>query len=141
MTQSNRNKGDGNWLHITKQESAIIMNSGQEGMESIICQVCNCYFSDKRILKRHIESVHENKKTYRCLICEYSCYEMKTLKVHTELVHEKKKLHICTICDWNFYLKGSLKSHMESVHEKKKKNYVLKLQLHLCSEKWFENTP
>ena len=50
-------------------------------------------------MKRHVASVHEEKKTFKCDICDFSCAERNVLKVHVVSVHEGDKPSNCDICN------------------------------------------
>jgi uncharacterized Zn-finger protein len=53
--------------------------------------MCDYSYSRKDHLKRHVLSVHENKKKFQCDICDYR-FSQKGDKIrHLATVHEKKK--------------------------------------------------
>ena len=52
----------------------------------------------------------------KCSICDYEFTRQATLKRHIQSVHEEKKPHRCSICDCNFSQKGNLKQHIKLVH-------------------------
>ena len=79
--------------------------------------ICNHMLSK---LKRHVESVHEENKSYKCVICDYSCSQKDYLKRHFESVHEGKKPFKCEICKYSCSKKSTMKMHTKSIHEKKK---------------------
>jgi KRAB domain-containing zinc finger protein len=110
ILQPNENTG-------ISQKSAIELNRSpsDEGKKVQICPFCHKGFSGK--IKRHIDSVHEQKKPHKCSICDFTTSRKETLKVHVESIHEGKKLHKCSICDYTSSYKGHLKTHIESVHE------------------------
>ena len=39
----------------------------------------------------HIETVHEEYKSFKCKICDYKCSGKNTLDPHVATVHEEKK--------------------------------------------------
>ena len=55
------------------------------------CEICNHHFTRKYQLKKHTESVHEEKKPFKCEICNYSFSQKIHLKTHLKSVHEKKE--------------------------------------------------
>ena len=77
-------------------------------------------------MKRHVDSVHENKKPHKCPICDFTSSQKSTMNIHTASVHEKKRPHKCSICDQSFPKNSKSKRHVESVHEEKQ-------SAHLCS--------
>jgi KRAB domain-containing zinc finger protein len=93
-----------------------------EGKKSLECSTCNKYFSKRRLLNRHIESVHE-KKQFECSTCMKRFSRKDKLKLHIAHVHDKdegKKNLECSSCNEFFYTSFLLNRHIESVHEKKK---------------------
>ena len=50
-------------------------------------------------MKRHVASVHEERKTFKCDICDFSWAERNVLKVHVVSVHEGDKPSNCDICN------------------------------------------
>ena len=55
------------------------------------CLICNATFSKPFTLKRHVESVHEGKKSYKCTQCDLKFKAKQNLKKHIAKVHEKPK--------------------------------------------------
>ena len=53
--------------------------------------------SQKGDLKKHVVSVHEEKKPFKCEICDYSCSLKNNMKRHVESVHEGKKAFKCDL--------------------------------------------
>ena len=51
-------------------------------------------------MKRHVESVHEDKKSHKCMIYDYSYSRKGNMKAHVELVHENKRDKQCPHCDY-----------------------------------------
>ena len=76
----------------------------------------------KSTLKKHVESIHENKESYECPNCDYSFSLKGNLKRHIKSVHENRKPNKCSICEYSCYESRNLKVHIESVH--KGKNYI-----------------
>ena len=66
--------------------------------------VCNDTNSDVEFssLTSHIESVHEEKKSFNCTICDYKCFHKGSLTKHVRAIHEEKKAFHCSICDKKF---------------------------------------
>ena len=63
--------------------------------------------------------MHEGKR-YECTICNISLTTNRGLKKHIESVHEGKRTFRCDICDGRFSQNAGLKSHIKSVHESNK---------------------
>ena len=42
-------------------------------------------------LKRHIDTTHQRKKSFKCIVCDASFTAKPTLKRHIDSFHEKKK--------------------------------------------------
>ena len=61
---------------------------------SLICEICQCLFTQKSSLNRHISSVHEAKKPFKCEACDYCCSGKSVLKRHVASVHEEKRTFV-----------------------------------------------
>ena len=65
----------------------------------ISCHSCSKTFVKNVSLKRHIEIVHEKKKTFRCSYCAYKSSTGFNLRIHVKRVHERRPLkEICPFC-------------------------------------------
>ena len=71
------------------------------------CDQCDYKVTQKRNLKSHIKSVHENVR-YICDQCIYTTMQKTDLKRHIESVHEDVR-YCCDQCDYNSKWKGDLK--------------------------------
>ena len=80
------------------------------------CNECGAAFYWKSNLNRHIESVHEERKSFKCADCGKAFSHKHTLNGHIESVHEGKKPFKCNICDASFTSKMSF---LSAVHEVK----------------------
>ena len=96
-----------------------------EGKKPFLCKMCDKSFTEKRKLKRHIESVHErfvkpqtDEKVFsdpvaalatclKCNECNYLFKNKRNLKVHIASVNEGNKPFQCNICDASFVEKSS----------------------------------
>jgi KRAB domain-containing zinc finger protein len=85
------------------------------------CDVCAKSYYCKRDLKRHVETVHENKKPHKCDLCGSSFGLLGALKSHIKSVHKDSETsHKCKVCDKTFGLLSNLKRHVVTVHNIKK---------------------
>jgi hypothetical protein len=104
-----------------------------EGKRPIKCGVCNAGFTVKHNLKRHIDTVHEEKtpfkcnletssheKPFKCEACGLKFGREVYLERHTFSVHDKKRPFQCNLCNAKFKFKHCLKRHTDAVHEGKK---------------------
>ena len=82
------------------------------------CPQCELDFTLKCTMTRHIQTVHEGKKSYKCEICGAAFGQNQHLDKHVLSIHEKKKPFKCEICEINFAEKNTLKKHILAVHEK-----------------------
>ena len=105
--------------------------------------MCQKVFADAHTLKRHIQHVHEQRKTHKCELCNlmfvFKSHLDDHMKRHTgekphrcsicgkgfiqvgtrnrhERQHKAGDPYKCTICMNIFWFKGELKSHFESMH-------------------------
>ena len=67
MPQSDNKKQNGNQ---EKQVAPLEIKQGERKLSK--CKICGHIFSAKQDLKRHIETVHEEKKQHKCLIFDYA---------------------------------------------------------------------
>ena len=83
-----------------------------------ICELCGFATSWSRCLKKHKESVHKQGGTkFKCEQCPFTSLRKEHVKRHVEGIHEKKKSHMCEECGHATSQKSDLKSHMASVHK------------------------
>ena len=96
------------------------------------CAQCGSKYRDKRDLKVHIQSKHEDTKL-SCNLCTFQSNNVNTFRYHYNLVHKSR----CNICDKIVSHKGNLKIHMERNHKKKQFKYETesKIACQLCTFK------
>ena len=107
-----------------KEQKLLEINDDTKSIDKgkLECSTCHKCFSKRRLLNRHIESVHE-KKLFECSACTKRFSRKDHLKLHITCVHDKdegKKNLECSSCNKFFYTSFLLNRHIESVHEKKK---------------------
>ena len=74
----------------------------------------------KGSLDAHVKNVHtENKEEFKCEICNLNYSSKRVLKEHIELIHEMDNPNKCSICETktSFTNKGRLTEHIRTVHE------------------------
>ena len=70
------------------------------------CNYCSTIFSEKRNLKRHINSKHE-ATNLRCEKCEFTTNRKDKLKTHIESKHYQNNIK-CPECSVEFSRKDSM---------------------------------
>ena len=74
-------------------------------------------------MKRHVASVHEERKSFKCDICEYTCSQKSVMNRHVASVHTENKPFKCGVCDYKCSRKDQLnrhvKKHVAKRHERK----------------------
>ena len=90
--------------------------------ESTICKICSTEFPTAKRLKKHISSVHEEKKfAHKCFVCNEKFSSNQSVEEHMTKVHEEKKFaHKCFICKEKLSSKQKVEDHIKLVHEEKK---------------------
>ncbi|SCO59681.1 zinc finger transcription factor, putative [Plasmodium berghei] len=77
------------------------------------CNVCSMVFSNKKLMKRHLMSVHTDSRPYKCELCLKTYKRSDHLKKHI-LTHEDNKVktkYKCAICQIEFDTQKELKEH------------------------------
>ncbi|XP_064080011.1 uncharacterized protein LOC135197034 isoform X1 [Macrobrachium nipponense] len=74
------------------------------------CEKCQRLFSDKRMLRNHMESVHNKVKPFLCNYCGYSTASRSTLKMHMRQ-HTGEKPFACEKCSYRTADHNSLRRH------------------------------
>lgn len=78
------------------------------------CEFCDKAFKEKRLLKNHIELVHEKSRARQCNQCGFVATCSGSLNKHTKAVHLKLRNHICADCNQGFATNQQLKRHERS---------------------------
>ena len=81
------------------------------------CNYCLKNFSRNGNLIKHIQAVHENKKSFICNYCGKNFFYNSHLIRHCKTVHPNEKLFGCKYCHQIFQQKKVLKNHIQAVHE------------------------
>ncbi|CAD2099833.1 hypothetical protein YYG_03757 [Plasmodium vinckei petteri] len=77
------------------------------------CNVCSMVFANKKLMKRHLMSVHTDSRPYKCELCLKTYKRSDHLKKHI-LTHEDNKVktkYKCAICQVEFDTPKELKEH------------------------------
>ena len=85
--------------------------------------------SFKSSLKKHVNFVHEGKRSFECEVCNGRFTEKRKLKQHIEdvhclttisIVHEGNKSFQCELCVFTTQKNCDLRKHKSEVHEEEK---------------------
>lgn len=82
------------------------------------CELCGFAFGMKSNLKRHIMTVHEDRRLWRCNICGASFGLKQNLGTHVRVKHEKRRPFACDTCGVSFGYKQVLQNHRRNIHGK-----------------------
>jgi stress-induced morphogen len=101
---------------ILKRHLAMVHELGKSFEEGdIICDICNAIFTTQSGLNGHIAAMHGN---FECGECKTFFTNKYLMKRHIERVHEEKKpAFSCPICDASFMSKQGMQRHILSTHE------------------------
>ena len=100
-------------------KSKLIMHQRTHtGEKPFKCEHCECYFSRKSNIKRHINAVHYCIKDFSYTECDARFSEKADLKRHIDPVHIGIKNFRFAKCRSTFTQQGYLTQHIKSVHEK-----------------------
>jgi KRAB domain-containing zinc finger protein len=84
------------------------------------CPQCDAAFGRASTLRKHVRTVHEQRKDHACPQCDAAFGEAGHLRRHVRSVHEQRRDHACPQCDAAFGEAGTLRRHVRSVHEQRK---------------------
>ena len=66
----------------------------------------------------HIQSVHEKQRQrYPCLHCDYSATKKRLVRRHVQKIHERALLIHCPVCDFIAESQRLLQRHTKSIHK------------------------
>lgn len=82
------------------------------------CDKCDCVYSLKGHLTRHIKTFHDKIKNIKCDKCEYICSNNSDLNKHIKCIHDKIKDFKCSKCEFICSTNGHLIRHVKTVHDK-----------------------
>ncbi|CAG9805430.1 unnamed protein product [Chironomus riparius] len=78
------------------------------------CPQCNKSFKEKRLLKNHIQLVHEKSRMKQCYECGFIATCSGSLNKHRKAVHLKIRNHICDECKQGFATNQQLLRHLRT---------------------------
>ena len=105
--------------------------------ESIFeCKKCEKVCPDKKSLKWHTQNVH-SCIVHKCVICENTFSNQFNLKRHVQVVHEKKKSKLCHGCGKMYDQIRDLRSHESTCtgSPNMKANRIKNCECHYCNKK------
>ena len=77
-----------NWKIKEDHEVSASKNQITKNLDRLSCGFCDKQFAQKRNLVRHIQTVHEKKKTFCCSLCDTPFGTKQTLERHFVKVHK-----------------------------------------------------
>lgn len=80
------------------------------------CDQCGFAFGMKSNLKRHVMTVHEDRRCWRCDICGAAFGLKQNLGTHVRVKHEKRRPFACDVCSVSFGYKQVLQNHRRNIH-------------------------
>ncbi|SBT31031.1 krox-like protein. putative [Plasmodium ovale wallikeri] len=94
---------------VKKEEST----SSNISIEIRTCNVCNMIFANKKLMKRHLMSVHSDSRPYKCEMCTKTYKRSDHLKKHilTHKDNKEKIKYTCLICEISFDTPKELRTH------------------------------
>ena len=124
-----------NSFYVNAQILKQHVESVHEGKKSFYCKICNIAFARRGNLKDHVAAVHDKLTPFRCSICDSTFAQKSNLDKHVAIVHKENKPYKCEICGGNFLIKSTLSFHISSVHEGKKPKKKT-FQCTICTKKY-----
>ena len=83
-----------------------------------VCDVCGYSSPNQASIKKHIASVHVQKKQYTCNVCEKQFNDKNNLQKHNKVIHLGEKNFQCKVCHVSFKCSISLEHHKHKVHDR-----------------------
>ncbi|XP_067120516.1 uncharacterized protein [Centruroides vittatus] len=94
-----------------RNHQVIHMEKSRQGQfRSGECHICHRHFSDKRMLRLHLDTVHNKIRPFLCNYCGYTASCKSTLKMHMRQ-HTGEKPFSCDMCDYRTSDHNSLRRH------------------------------
>lgn len=85
---------------------------------TLACHACSYRTPEKRLMLRHVLTIHEKQKPYKCKLCNYSSAYKHHLKRHHTKRHQRPLL-TCNLCEFTTDEASKLKNHSASHPEPK----------------------
>lgn len=104
--------------YSTEQTMKVINDPGHRSVKSkkFSCERCGAGFGMKSNLKRHVMTVHEDRRGYQCKICGAAFGLKQNLVTHIRVKHERRRPFQCNICGISFGYKQVLQNHRRNIH-------------------------
>lgn len=80
------------------------------------CEICGFAFGMRSNLKRHIMTVHEDRRGFVCGICDAAFGLKQNLATHVRVKHDKSRPFACEVCGYSFGYKQVLQNHRRNMH-------------------------
>jgi len=84
------------------------------------CPQCDYKTGKPSDLRKHVHSVHEQRKDHACPHCDYKAGRAGDLSRHVRTVHEKRRDNACPHCAAAFGQASDLTKHVRIVHEQRR---------------------
>ncbi|CAA9990131.1 zinc finger transcription factor, putative [Plasmodium knowlesi strain H] len=96
-------------LQVKKEDSS----PNRISVEIRTCHVCSMIFSNKKLMQRHLMSVHSESRPFKCHLCVKTYKRSDHLKNHilTHKDNKEKIKYTCSICQSTFDTPKDLRSH------------------------------
>lgn len=96
--------------------SPEIIGGSSSKEKKFVCEQCGTGFGMKSNLKRHIMTVHEDRRGYQCVTCGAAFGLKQNLATHIRVKHEKRRPFQCDVCGVSFGYKQVLQNHRRNIH-------------------------
>ena len=82
-------------------------------VKSQVCPLCCKTFASHAYMRRHMLTIHEDRRPHKCTQCGKAFRDVSRLNLHSR-THTGEKPYICSVCGKGFSQSGNLKTHLRT---------------------------
>ena len=102
---------------LRKTSLTVHVETVHENIKSFTCHFCNRSYGQKSALNEHLKTVHKSGIAFTCPICHQTFQQKNYLTLHLRTDHKNENESACPICYKSFQNKSYVTLHVKTVHE------------------------